>query len=213
MEISHLVYKRFPTLVHLKRFKKNTDAENICTVRLCFFLFESLKQVGLSPALYLYFYLYYTIMLFVWELGTVGLSPAFPSSWDSPSQLERCLPQKSHFWNQVSGCKSPWSTLLRSTRKRNASTWSDGICRSGQYSPPYRKPRNSLFSHTCSNMLNWLLYTLNGNGENLIIHPDSARTPYLCISRVLTWGNSWWDGNGLGSPQTRASVCCKLSRW
>ena len=135
MEISHLVYKRFPTLVHLKRFQKNTAAENIFTVRLCFF---------------------------VWELESVGLSPAFPSSWDSPSPLARCLPQKSHFWNQVSGCKSPWTTLLRSTRKRNAFTWSDGICRSGQYSPPYRKPRNSLFSHTCSNMLNWLL-TLDGN--------------------------------------------------
>ena len=154
----------------------------ICTIRLCFLF------------------------------GTGGWSPAFPSSWDSPSPLERCLPQKFRFWNQVSGCTSPWSTLLRSTRKRNAFTWSDGICRSGQYSPPYRKPRNSLFSHTCSNMFN-LRLTLNGNGENLIIHPDSARSPYRCISRVLTWGNSWWDGNGLGSPQTRASVCCKLSRW
>ena len=142
MEISHLVYKRFPTLVHLKRFQKNTTAENIFTVRLCFFVWE-LESVGLSPALYLYFYLYYTIMLFVWELGTVGLSPAFPSSWDSPSPLERCLPQKFRFWNQVSGCTSPWSTFLPSKGKRNASTWSDGICRSGQYSPPYRKPRNS----------------------------------------------------------------------
>ena len=53
---------------------------------------------------------------------------------------------------------------------------------------------------------------LHWTGINYI-HPDPAWSPYRCISRVLTWGNSWWDGNGLGSPQTRASACCKLSCW